>query len=74
MISYTMYIYGISIALRLFLRLEWHITMFSCFCLDIEKVAVVVKCLLLITYVALKVVYENILMISPCGWTAAIIA
>ena len=28
---------GISIALRLFLRLEWHITMVSGFCLDIEK-------------------------------------
>ena len=40
----------ISTALRLFLRLEWHITMFSCFCLGMENVAVLVKCLLPISY------------------------
>ena len=46
--------------------------MFSRFCLDIERVAVLVKCWLPITYVASKVVYENTLMISPSGLTAAI--
>ena len=51
-----------------------HIILFSGFCLDIEKAAVPAKCLLPIICVTLKVVCENILMISPCELTAAIIA
>ena len=51
----TVFTCGINIAIRLFLRLKWHISMF----LDLEKVAVLVKCLVGITYVDLKVVYEK---------------
>ena len=46
----------------------------SGFCMDIAKAAVPVKYVLPIIYATLKVVCENILMISQCGLTAAIIA
>ena len=40
----------------------------------LDKGAVPAICLLPIIYVTLKVVFENILMISLCGLTAAIIS
>ena len=42
--------------------------------IDIEKAAVPAKCLLPTIYVTLKVVCENILMISLYGLTAAIMS